>query len=145
MASHNTNKYKSNTIVMWRGTMRDTMRDTPAFVESKDNSNEAPDEWWYTLTVNQSVTARFPEVLLRPMTFDEFASFTHPLTGEWMVGKTRGWMAVVIHALSLLGIVAGIVETARGNIAALSVTGISTAVVALFWVMTRRNFKGTTV
>ena len=143
MASHNTNKFKSNTIVMW--IMDGLCDDIPLYIESVDNSNEAPDVWRYSITsIGQGTRYEF-EYDLRPMTFREFASFTHPKTGEWMVGKTRGWMAVVIHALSLLGIVAGIVEAARGNLAALSVTGISLAVVVLFWVYTYRNFKGTTV
>jgi hypothetical protein len=141
MASHNTSKYHANTIVMWRK----TMRYIPVFVESKDNSNEAPDVWRYSVTDMNYGTRWVPEYLLHPMTFDEFASFTNPKTGAWMVGRTRGWMAVVIHALSLLGIVAGIVEAAMGNLAALSVTGISLAVLVLFWVFTYRNFKGTTL
>jgi hypothetical protein len=142
MASNNTNKYKPNTIVMWRNMIGG---DEPVFIESVDNSNEAPDKWRYTFTVWKRVTLRCYEYDLRPMTFREFASFQHLLTGKWMVGKTRGWMAVVIHALSLLGIGAGLAQAAMGNLAALSVTGISLAVVVLFWVYTYRNFKGTTV
>jgi len=141
MASHNTSKYHANTIVIFTA----MMQDYPAFVEARDNSNEAPDTWAYTLTMPGWGPIFANEADLRPMTFEEFASFTHPKTGGWMVGKTRGWMAVVIHALSLLGIVAGIAQAAMGNIAALSVTGISLAVLVLFWVYTYRNFKGTTV
>jgi hypothetical protein len=143
MASHNTSKFHSNTIVMRK--MGGLCPDFPVFIESRDNSNEAPDVWRYSVTDRNHGTRYIPEVLLRPMTFREFALFRHPLTGEWMVGKTRGWMAVVIHALSLLGIVAGIVEGARGNLPALSVTGISLGVLVLFWAFTYRNFKGTTV
>jgi len=140
MASHNTNKFKSNTIVMWRK----TMRYIPVFVESKDNSNEAPDVWRYSVTDMNYGTRWVPEYLLHPMTFEEFASFTHPKTGAWMVGKTRGWMALVIHLLSAFGLGTSLKDAiAYGNLASLWVTGISLAVVVLFWVFTYRNFKGT--
>lgn len=45
------------------------------------------------------------EASLRTLTFREFASFIHPITGGWMVGKTRGYMAALIHLFSffLLG------------------------------------------
>jgi hypothetical protein len=142
MASHNTNKFKSNTIVMWRNLIGIY---EPVFIESRDNSNEAPDVWSYSVTAWERCTLYVHEWQLRPMTFGEFASFTHPTSGTWMVGKTRGWMAWVIHFLALNGIVAGIVEAATGNLAALSVTGISLAVLVLFWIYTYRNFTGKTV
>lgn len=43
----------------------------------------------------------YGEVLRRP-TFREFIWFRNPNTGAWMFGKTRGWMAILIHLFALI-------------------------------------------
>ena len=39
---------------------------------------------------------------LRAPTFREFLWFRNPNTGGWMFGKTRGWMAILIHLFALI-------------------------------------------
>ena len=41
------------------------------------------------------------EKLRRPK-FREFIWFRNPNTGGWMFGKTRGWMAILIHLFALI-------------------------------------------
>ena len=40
--------------------------------------------------------------VLRSPTFREFIWFRNPNTGGWMFGKTRGWMAILIHVFALI-------------------------------------------
>lgn len=157
MASHNTHKFKSNTIVMWKTGVKNTYNIitrkksikntyTPAFIEAVNNSNEFPDTWQYSITIFDKKPFFTAEDNLRPITLREFACFRHPKTGNWMVGKTRGWMAYIIHLISLNAITLSLREAFEyGNLAALSVTAISLATIILFWIYTNRNLKGKTV
>ena len=83
-------------------------------------------------------TMQWPERLLRPITFSEFVWFIHPRTGKWISGKTRGWMAVLIHLFALI-LCAGIATTS------LAWAPAPLVIPALYWYMTWRNFKGLTV
>jgi hypothetical protein len=134
MPSHNTNLYKSNTIVMWNGML---LRSEPVFIESRDNSNERPDEWWYTVTFFEGPAIRVNEFSLRPMTFREFAWFQHPLSGKMMVGKNPAWSALVIHVMA----VAFLVASPSSDPWWVPVA-ITSAMVAGFWFFTHRQFKG---
>lgn len=80
----------------------------------------------------------FVEADLRPITFSEFVWFIHPRSGKWMSGKTRGWMAVLIHLFTLI-LCAGIATTS------LAWAPAPLVIPALYWYMTWRNFKGLTV
>lgn len=81
---------------------------------------------------------QFLESDLRTLVFREFAWFMHPRTGKWMSGKTRGWMAVLIHLFTLI-LCAGIATTHGW-------WGLCPIVIpAAYWYYTWRNFKGLTV
>lgn len=83
-------------------------------------------------------TMQWPERLLRPITFGEFVWFIHPRSGKWMSGKTRGWMAVLIHLFTLV-LCAGVATTS------LAWAPAPLLIPALYWYMTWRNFTGRTV
>jgi len=97
MASHNTNRYDSNTIVMWKG----STKTVPVFIESRDNSNEAPDKWRYSITFLEWGTFFAPEENLRPMTFREFCWYRHPKTGQRRVGNNPAWAVLFAHVVWL--------------------------------------------
>lgn len=143
--SRKTYKYHVNTMVMHKSQFK---KDEPAMISSHRNSNpKKPDDWTYDiLTASWGPVLDVPEQDLRPMTFREFVSFKNPATEEWMVGKTRGWMALIIHIISAYGIGTSLKDViAYGNLASLSVAGIAAGVLVGFWIFTFRNYKGTTV
>ncbi len=77
-----------------------------------------------------------PERYLRALTFGEFAWFRHPVTGHMMSGKTRGYMAVVIHLFTLLLFFGSIAQDASwwSAFALIPVVG--------YWFGTRMNYLG---
>ena len=110
MASNNTNKFQSNTIVMCH---RCGTAYIPAFIEDVDNSNEAPGVFRYRVTLFPDKPAQWvPEGDLRHMTVMEALWFRHPKAGHMMIGKNRAlplliWAAIMlacsVASLSLLG------------------------------------------
>lgn len=84
------------------------------------------------------IQTHFVEKKLRPITFGEFAWFRHPRSLKWMSGKTRGWMAALIHLFSFV-LCYGIATTS------LAWAPAPLVIPALYWYMTWRNFKGLTV
>lgn len=138
MASHNTNLYKSNTIVMWKGS---TGHVRPAFVEARDNSNEAPDTWRYSITLlDWGFFDYVPEEQLRPMTFREFCWFRHPKTGKMKVGRNHAWEAIFIHVFALAVLIAS-PWSQPWWVPVLITLGM----VAGFWIFTYKQFNGTQV
>jgi hypothetical protein len=136
MASHNTNRYDSNSIVMWKG----STSTVPVFIESRDNSNEAPDKWRYSITFLEWGTFFAPEDNLRPMTFREFRCFRHPKTGQLRVGNNPAWAVLFAHAVWLACVLAirGIDEPFW------KAFFIGTLLIAFggFWFFTWMQFKG---
>lgn len=108
----------------------DPHRQNPMLVEF--TKNEMVTVWYLGKTM------QWPERLLRPITFSEFLWFRHPRSRKWMSGKTRGWMAVLIHLFTFL-LCAGIGTTS------LAWAPAPMVIPALYWWMTWRNFKGLTV
>jgi len=80
------------------------------------------------------------EADLRAQTFTEFASFIHPQTHGWMVGKTRGYMAAIIHLLALALIGVSLATWGDGPTWTAAVLGV--AIIAGFWWGTWNNFTG---
>lgn len=83
---------------------------------------------------------KVPERFLRKMKWAEFCLFIHPLTGHMMCGKTRGYMAVIIHLFGLILIGVGIATWADGSTWTAIVIGV--AILVLFWVGTWKNHTG---
>lgn len=81
-----------------------------------------------------------PERFLRALTFAEFASFTHPESGVWMVGNTRGYMALIIHLFALALIAAAVHTWGDGPTWTAAVLGV--AIIAGFWIGTYLNYTG---
>jgi len=79
---------------------------------------------------------KVPERFLRKMKWSEFCLFKHPVTGNLMSGKTRGYMALVIHLFTALLFSASIVQDASwwSAFALIPVVG--------YWIGTRMNFIG---
>lgn len=77
-----------------------------------------------------------PERFLRPLTFGEFASFHHPDTGLWMSGKTRGYMAAIIHLFTVLLFGASIAQDATWW------SAFALIPVAGYWLGTWMNYTG---
>lgn len=76
------------------------------------------------------------EVLRRP-TFWEFLWFRNPNTGGWMFGKTRGWMAILIHVFGSIVIYCSTtVVQAWWNVL---VAFIGIAPIAAVWIGVKRN------
>jgi len=90
----------------------------------------------YSLLVN-GIEFTHRESSLRELTFLEFAC--HKDTGGhgFMVGKTRGWMALLIHVFTLILIGASFTIQGPWLLAPLL---IGSGVLAIFWVSTRMNF-----
>lgn len=85
--------------------------------------------------VDRDGEGKFLEEHLRTMTFSEFCWFYHPTAHHWMSGKTRGWMAVLIHVFTLI-LCLGIAST-------LGWWGVAPLVIpALYWWGAYMNFKG---
>lgn len=108
----------------------DPHRQNPMQVEF--TKNEVVTVWYL------GETMQWPERLLRPITFGEFLWFRHPRSLKWMSGKTRGWMAVLIHLFSFV-LCAGVATTS------LAWAPAPLVIPAVYWYMTWRNFKGLTV
>ncbi len=80
------------------------------------------------------------ERLVRGLRYREFIWFRHPITGNWMCGKTRGYMAVIIHMFALVLIVLGIATWGDGPTWTAIVIGA--AILLGFWIGTRNNYTG---
>ena len=96
------NNYSPNDVVMWNL----DLNGRPWSVEYQHTDNAHP--YGLTVIVQGSRTVKAMSEELRPPTFGEFAWFKHPRTGGWMSGKTRGYMAVIIHLFALALFVIGI-------------------------------------
>ncbi len=145
MASSHSNKFTPGTIQMLRGGMGyfEPRPDIPAYVESVDNSNEAPDTWRYSITIKRGEPAFYvDEARLRTMTKKEYAWFKHPKDGKWMCGRTEGWMAIIIHIAFVTG--STVCLSTVGKDAAW--TGMIPLVLMVvgFWRYTMRNYSGKT-
>jgi hypothetical protein len=89
-----------------------------------------------TLIVKGDRQAEVPLEELRPLKWREFIWFKHPRTGAWMSGKTRGYMAVIIHLFSMMltGAAHGQSFSWWGLLGLLPVGG--------YWLGTRNNYTG---
>lgn len=76
------------------------------------------------------------EVFVRALTFREFAWFRHPLTGHLMSGKTRGYMAAIIHLFTALLFGASIAQEATWW------SAFALIPVAGYWLGTWMNYTG---
>jgi len=90
------NEFDPNDVVMWN---LDT-RERPWSVEYQHTDNSHP--YGLTIIVQGSRTAKAMSEELRPLTFREFVWFEHPVTLHMMSGKTRGYMAIIIHVMTFL-------------------------------------------
>ena len=88
--------FSPNDVVMWSL----DLKERPWSVEYQHTDNSHPHG--LTVIVQGSRTVKAMSEELRPLTFGEFAWFKHPRTGGWMSGKTRGYMAIIIHLFSML-------------------------------------------
>lgn len=79
----------------------------------------------------------YGEVLRRP-TFREFIWFRNPNTGAWMFGKTRGWMAILIHLFALIIFSCGFTIEEFGWQLFTHVFGL--AIIGLMWLGTWMNY-----
>ncbi len=136
--SRNDHKYHAGEIVMWPSL---TYGIRPVLI-NKASWDAHIGQHFYVCTMDgHAEYSPFYEHKLRPMTFREFASFTHPVTGRWMVGKTRGYMAAIIHALGLLFIALGVVDAVQGYFDALIGSGIGAFMLGGFWLGTYANYR----
>ncbi len=87
-----------------------------------------------------SLTIPVQDYFVRGLTYREFIWFRNPITGNWMCGKTRGYMAVIIHLFALLLIVLGIATWGQGPTWTAIVIGA--AILLGFWIGTRNNYTG---
>lgn len=78
------------------------------------------------------------EAALRRPTFLEFAWYLHP-SGHYMCGKTRGYMAIIIHAFCLT------MAAVMASTGVWWMTWLPALIVGAFWLGTWKNFKGTWV
>lgn len=90
----------------------------------------------YNLLVN-GIEFTHRESSLRELTFLEFACHKDTRGRGFMVGKTRGWMALLIHVFTLILIGASFTIQGPWLLAPLLIGG---GVLAIFWVSTRMNF-----
>lgn len=90
--------------------------------------------WAFGRTV---LSHEWGEVLRRP-TFREFIWFRNPNTGGWMFGKTRGWMAGIIHLFSLIIFSCGFTIEEFGWQLFTHAFGLS--IIALMWYGTWANY-----
>jgi len=120
-------KFETGTLVVWAGEVclvdHNSWHDTVHVVFWPDKK-----------------PVRVNEYDLRTLTFRDFIWFRHPLTGHYMCGKTRGYMAAIINLFALILIGIGIATWGDGATWTAIVMGV--AVLVLFWVGTWKNYTG---
>lgn len=152
MPSVNTNLFKQWTIVMfkaWNG------KDYPAYIESLDNSNERPNEFFYTIISKLHLTpARVREDALRRMTWRECRWFLHPKDRHYMMGRNHWLLGAIVHigslCLAVVSFVSSVyaytdgegVEHIEVDPAAVAVGFFGLAIIAAFWWASKKQYTG---
>jgi hypothetical protein len=80
-----------------------------------------------------------PEADVRRLTWREFVWFKHPTTGMMMSGKTRGYMAIIIHVFALIIGALGFTVDGPWKVAPFI---LCAGIVGVYWLGTRNNFTG---
>ncbi len=77
------------------------------------------------------------QAAIHRLTFVRFALFRHPSSGVWMSGKTRGWVALLIHLFSAM-LCGGSVAQSGGWWSAFALIPI-----VVYWIGSYKNWNGT--
>lgn len=124
-------KFEPGTLVKWT-----QHNDNITYIV--DHNSAADLCWIHHYRFNQPIPVA--ERMVRGLRYHEFCWFLHPETGNWMCGKTRGYMAVIIHMFALVLIVLGIATWGDGPTWTAIVIGA--AILLGFWIGTRNNYTG---
>lgn len=87
----------------------------------------------------------FFESELRPMPWKQFRWHRHPRSGWAMMGKTLGFMAVIIHIAGLLVVVLPWVLPVASYFWAVFTSLVGVAIIGVLWLKTWHNFTKHTV
>lgn len=124
-------KFETGTLVKW---IRHS--DKRTFIVDHNSGEDSC--WIHHRDFNQPIPVS--EIDVRAQTWWEFASFMHPMSGLWMVGKTRGYMAAIIHLFA--GILIAVSLATWGDGPTWTATVIGVWLLVGFWIGTWLNYTG---